>query len=139
MKAILEKLITAADNHGEDSGDPDHTVGDLQDLLRSAWEIMTVSQKLQLLRGEAVESVVECGAQGDFEPDDLIDEVNKSLAELEAVILAAGYTIMENEGGFYWETDNYAGEDFHAREDSVVDAHEHLVANQHIGAQGENS
>lgn len=29
MNKILEKLFAAADNHGEDSGEPDHAVGDL--------------------------------------------------------------------------------------------------------------
>jgi len=41
IQQMVEKLIVAADNHGEDD-DPDHTVGDLQGLLRRAWEIMSV-------------------------------------------------------------------------------------------------
>ncbi|WP_341649130.1 hypothetical protein [Thauera humireducens] len=53
IQKTLEKLLVAADNHGEDD-DPDHTVGDLQGLLRRSWEIMSVGQKLQLLRGTEV-------------------------------------------------------------------------------------
>lgn len=34
IQKMLEKLLVAADNHGEDD-DPDHTVGDLQGLLDS--------------------------------------------------------------------------------------------------------
>jgi hypothetical protein len=41
MKSILEKLFGAADNHAEDTGEPDHEVGDLQDVLRTAWNLMT--------------------------------------------------------------------------------------------------
>lgn len=73
MKEIIEKLITAADQHGADSGEPDHTVGDLQDMLRAAWELLSTSQKRDFLMHDAVESVVECGACGEFEVDDLDD------------------------------------------------------------------
>lgn len=35
----IEKLILAAQHHGEDS-EADHEVGDLQDLLRACWATM---------------------------------------------------------------------------------------------------
>jgi hypothetical protein len=35
----IEKLILAAQHHGEDS-ESDHEVGDLQDLLRACWATM---------------------------------------------------------------------------------------------------
>lgn len=55
----LEKLFTAADRHGEDTGEPDHTVGDLQDLLRSAWEIMTPAQRMALMATDAARNTLD--------------------------------------------------------------------------------
>lgn len=130
MKSIIEKLFAAADNHGTDTGESDHTVGDLQGLLRKAWDIMSVSQKLQLLNSTEVEDLVELGAQGDFKQDDLVANITKTLSEMEAVVSAAGYSFMENDSGFYWERDNEGSEDFHDREDAVADAHAHFNHHQ---------
>lgn len=128
MAKILEKLFAAADNHGEDSGEPGHTVGDLQDLLRRSWEIMSVSQKLQLLRGTEVYNVVECGARGEFEWDDLVAEITKSLAGQEAEVIEAGYEFkVQIEGTHFWETEDEASEDFPTRVDAVADAYRHLM------------
>lgn len=128
MNEILKKLFAAADNHGEDSGEPDHTVGDLQDLLRRSWEIMSVSQKLQLLRGTEVYNVVECGARGEFEWDDLVAEITQSVAGQESEISEAGYEIkVQVEGTFFWETNDEASEDFPTREDAVADAYQHFT------------
>ena len=55
---LLEDLVDLARQHGEDS-EPDHEVGDLQDLLRAAWALMNDSQRLELLKGEAADSVFE--------------------------------------------------------------------------------
>ena len=54
----LETLVDMAKQHGEDS-EPDHEVGDLQDLLRAAWQLMSDSQRLELLKGEAADAVFE--------------------------------------------------------------------------------
>lgn len=40
----LERLLKAAAAHGRES-DPDHEVGDLQDILRSAWRTMSPEQR----------------------------------------------------------------------------------------------
>lgn len=129
MNEILEKLLTAADNHGEDD-DPGHTVGDLQDLLRRSWSLMSVSQRFQLLRSDEVENLVECGARGEFEPEDLLDEATEEFAAMEAAVTAAGYVIKtQNAGcGFFWEDSEEASEDFPGREDAVADAYQHLQA-----------
>jgi hypothetical protein len=42
-----ERLIAAAKKHGENSN-PDHEVGDLQDILRSCFEVMTPEQRKQV-------------------------------------------------------------------------------------------
>jgi hypothetical protein len=40
----IEDYLTAARIHGEDS-EPDHEVGDLQDLLRTMWSMLTPEQR----------------------------------------------------------------------------------------------
>lgn len=128
MDAAIERLLVAADNHGEDSGEPDHTVGDLQGLLRRAWDIMSVSQRLQLLQSDEVENLVEAGARDEFEASDLVEAINQKLAKMESDVLAAGYTFMKHEGAFYWQTSEDASEDFPAREEMVASAHSNFVA-----------
>ena len=127
MNQILNKLFAAADNHGEDSGEPGHTIGDLQDLLRRSWEIMSVSQRLQLLESTEVDDLASAGARGEFEPSDLVTTITDTLNAQETALTAAGYTIMEYEDGFFWETDDEASEDFYARDDAVADGYAHLT------------
>lgn len=44
---MLDALIAAAAKHGEES-DPDHEVGDLQDILRACWERLTPRQRREV-------------------------------------------------------------------------------------------
>lgn len=127
MNAILEKLFKAADNHAEDTGEPDHTVGDLQDLLKAAWDLLAPSQKHDLLNSEAVENVIDTGAQGAFEANDLVAELHASVAEMQGKITAAGYIIKEVEDGYFWESDTGAGLPFPIRVDAVEDAFKDLA------------
>jgi hypothetical protein len=41
----LDDLFGAADAHAAEAGDPDHAVGDLQEILRAAWRVMTPAQR----------------------------------------------------------------------------------------------
>jgi len=71
----VEILIGHAQTHGDDSGN-DHEIGDLQDMLRAAWSLMTPEQHRQMLRHPDVSNVVESAT---FEPlltsiDDLSEE-----------------------------------------------------------------
>jgi hypothetical protein len=75
MSSILKKLFKAADNHAEDTGEADHAVGDLQDVLRAAWDLMTPEQRGQLLESDAVEALIEAGAQDEFRAEDLVAEL----------------------------------------------------------------
>lgn len=59
----LEHLISAAQKHGEDS-DPDHEVGDLQDLLRSMWGRLSEDQRRDFLHDDAVVEVLESSMLG---------------------------------------------------------------------------
>lgn len=54
----LERLLIAAEQHGTDS-EPDHEVGDLQDLLRVAASLMTNEQWQQFMASDAVLSTME--------------------------------------------------------------------------------
>lgn len=57
----LQMIFDAADAHGEDTGEPDHTVGDLQDVLRAAWNLMSEAQREALMDSETVQSTLEMG------------------------------------------------------------------------------
>lgn len=41
----LDQLLQTARNHGHESDDPGHETGDLQDLLRTCFEVMTEEQR----------------------------------------------------------------------------------------------
>jgi hypothetical protein len=43
----LEALLASARAHGRQS-DPDQEVGDLQEILRACWEVMTPPQRAQV-------------------------------------------------------------------------------------------
>jgi hypothetical protein len=59
----VEHLINVAQKHGEDS-EPDHEVGDLQDILRATWKVLTPFQRSQVLKSRALSEVLE-GAAGE--------------------------------------------------------------------------
>lgn len=64
-------FFKAADKHGEDSGELDHTVGDLQMLFDIAWNILTPAQKLVFLHSTGVREVIT-GAVGEKAADRLL-------------------------------------------------------------------
>lgn len=131
MDTILNKLFTTADIHGDESGEYDHTVGDLQDLLRRSWAIMSIAQKRQLLQSDEAANVIECGAQEEFDADDLIEELTQTLIKQGSAIASAGYKLKSSAGGkFFWQTDDEASEDFDSREDAIVGAYQNLVSEE---------
>lgn len=52
----VEEMIEAANRHGEGS-DPDHEVGDLQELLRAAFELLTDDAKKAFFASPAAKNV----------------------------------------------------------------------------------
>lgn len=71
-EAHLQSILDAATEHGA-SSEPDHEVGDLQDVLREAWALMTPEQRGRLMRSDAVDQVFESSAQDNpycFTPDE---------------------------------------------------------------------
>jgi hypothetical protein len=44
----LEGLFQAADAHAAGAGDLDYAIGDLQEVLRAAWRVLTLSQRRAL-------------------------------------------------------------------------------------------
>lgn len=95
----LERLIEAARRHGEDS-EPDHEVGDLQDILRAAWEQLTPDQRRRVIRSPEVSNVVEA-AGGDLPllqtVGDLADVDDGELAEALQFVGAPGGLTAEQE------------------------------------------
>lgn len=75
----------AAQQHGQDS-DPDHEVGDLQDMLRAMWAILTPAQRVAYAGSDAVRMVLQ-GALPNFDED-----ASQLLAELPKLVNEA----MEN-------------------------------------------
>lgn len=60
---VLEALLRIAKQHGEDS-EPDHEVGDLQDLLRPMWKLLTPDQRNAFMASDEVRNVMQ-GATGE--------------------------------------------------------------------------
>jgi hypothetical protein len=42
--SLAQRLVAKAEAHGQDTGESDHTIGDLQDALQVCFEFMTSSQ-----------------------------------------------------------------------------------------------
>lgn len=80
---MLECLMEVAKSHGEDS-EPDHEVGDLQDLLRPMWESMTPAQQRSYLASDAVATMLEGAAASAANGDeDLVLMAAATVGELE--------------------------------------------------------
>jgi hypothetical protein len=55
----LEDLFIAAAQHGKDTSEPEHQIGDLEDLLRAAWEILSPDQRERLMKTDAAVAVLK--------------------------------------------------------------------------------
>lgn len=127
---LLDKLFAAADAHGEDSGEPDHTIGDLQGLLRRAWSLMSISQQLKMLQSAEVNDLVEAGARDEFEAEDLEAEIRQKIAGMETEVIKAGYSFVQDETSCRWEAAGAMGTDFADGVDAIEEAYKHLQASQ---------
>ncbi|VTU44135.1 hypothetical protein [Variovorax sp. RA8] len=56
----IQRVLIAAQQHGENDG-PDHEVGDLQDVLRAAWSLMSLEQRNQLMAAAETVDVLRAG------------------------------------------------------------------------------
>lgn len=56
----VERILNAAEQHGQNS-EPDHEVGDLQDVLRAAWSLMSTEQRNQLMAAAETVNVLQAG------------------------------------------------------------------------------
>lgn len=125
--SILQKLFHAADNHGEDSGEPDHTVGDLQDLLRLAWEDLPPSKQIKLLQSSKIEDLIDFGAQGEFEADDLVAELQASIQGKEDELAGQGIVIEstphEQPSHYFARVNGLRSRNYLHREDAVTAVH----------------
>lgn len=55
---LLDAIIQAATAHGEES-EPDMEVGDLQQALRVAWELLPGEARLQMVESYEVKEILE--------------------------------------------------------------------------------
>jgi hypothetical protein len=107
-QAVIERLIDAADSHAEDAGDPDHAVGDLQQMLRKAFSLMMPSQRLAFIESQEACDVIETGAREEFDAADLslaIDAIAKR--QYDEVLAISGYTVVKGQDGFFWEINHH--------------------------------
>lgn len=77
-KTVINKLMTAAKNHGEDNLGHQDQVSDLESMLLSMWELMTPGQKVSFIEGDAVEAVIELGARDEYTAEDLVEDLGLS-------------------------------------------------------------
>ena len=61
----LALAIKAAEEHGKNS-EPDHEVGDLQDLLMEMWELLNPTQKALFMGREQVRDLIRSELDADF-------------------------------------------------------------------------
>ncbi len=82
---LANALISAARQHGKDD-DPEHEVGDLQDLVRAMWRLMTPSQRVATLRAAEVQAIAQTITGAELPAD--LDEV--SAEEISEALTALG-------------------------------------------------
>lgn len=59
---LFESILRAASVHAAVSEEPDHEVGDLQDLARVLWGLLTPAQRRRALKHEAVRNIFDCAS-----------------------------------------------------------------------------
>lgn len=96
--SAIEKLFKAAYQHGMDSFEPDHEVGDLQDLCRAAWGLIDDDKKCRILDCYEVAENLDMGAREEFTANDLIELVTKGRGDeaLEKLFVAADQHFEDN-------------------------------------------
>lgn len=94
----LNKLFKSAYLHAADSFEPGHEVGDLQDLNRTAWALLSDDQRIQVLEGSEVEDNLDLGARDEFHAEDLVALVEGEQVDavLEKLFLAADQHLEDN-------------------------------------------
>lgn len=133
MNTIIEKLKQAAQAHGEDSGEQEHQVGDLEDMLTTAWNLMSVSQKELFVRHECVSAVIEAGARGEFSQDTLFEEIRAEIDRMEKTIHEIGMRLaIGKDDGWIWfhQEPLTASAEFDTRTACIQDAY--AVLTRHV-------
>jgi hypothetical protein len=78
-------------------------VNDLEALIDAAWSIMKPSQKIEFLRCEKVQNVIEAsGVDDEFVPR-LEAIVRDHVTKQEEAVAKLGVTFWENEEGYMWQ------------------------------------
>ena len=126
-KELLGNIFTAADNHSDAPGNLNNTVGDLQEIIRRAFAILTVSQKKTLLNSVEVENLVEAGADDEFTVDDMLKHVDASILQMELALDRAGVTLYHDCTGWYYEFEGSAGDELTNRDDCLEAAYTKFI------------
>lgn len=72
-----EFFVSCASEHGLNSDDPDHEVGDLQEFFRLSWSLLTTQQRDMFVRNSTVLDLVECSDQDRFQALEAYQEETK--------------------------------------------------------------
>jgi hypothetical protein len=54
----LQRILQAAEDHGDDTGEPEHQVGDLEDALREAWKLMSQDQRSAFMGSDCIKGLL---------------------------------------------------------------------------------
>lgn len=102
LDAFPQELLDAAGHHGDDLGEPGHTVGDLRDMLQACWEVMSPSQRAFVIEGDQVDGIIECGARGEFDVETLMLRLEQQVQYMKNYAEQRGYVIVDMAHGSYW-------------------------------------
>ena len=84
----LQDILDAAERHGQES-EPGHEVGDLQDMLRYTWSILTEGQKDHVM-AEAVDMLEDWAGEIHCEACDGVGEPDCKTCGGEGLLTATG-------------------------------------------------
>lgn len=128
LPCMLETIFEFADSHGDDTGEPDHTVGDLQDILREAWRLLTPAQRQELISSPAVEALFEVQ---DEELEEALDAVEDQFNGKVRQVTEAGYLVKYRgaTAKYYWQQNELVSDDeFEAYHQVIEDAYAALIS-----------
>lgn len=124
FRDALQKLVSAAETHWRDSGDAEKSLKCLNGLLRSAWDVMTVSQKLAVLHSK---EALLAAAAGDVSLHAEVSTIKAEIDKLDLHVKGAGYIIHVSNHGYFWEKNDKVSNDFRDYPDAVISAYQDMM------------
>lgn len=90
----------------------------LPNFMRSAWSLMTLGQKLELLESDSAQIFA-----GTLARDELLEEMRATVETMERVLVDNGFEVMECEDGYFCVSEDFSGMTVLKREDAINDAY----------------